>query len=421
MTIAVQSDGKIIVGGVFIDLDGNSRNNVVRLNSDGTEDTAFYTNTGSAFDGDVLIVAVESGGKILLGGLFNQYDGLGRNFLVRLNSNGTEDTAFYTNLGSAFNNDVVTISVHTDGDVVVGGEYTSFNGNTRNRIIRLTSDPVVSTSDFVSTSNEAVEIQDLDLSPAEFCSSDTFQVKLSADDAIEYLFSVDDPLFLGTNWLRFEGEVTLDVSTPEMVTSHTVYAKFRSRTGNKSATMMDSVECSQDLELLPSTPEVGETCAVPEDFPHLSGVALKSTDSEKVYLFGESGCIHWYENEDAYFEYWDSFSQLTLVETDLLEQLEVGTSIAPPATEVCTITLYTGPDYRGLSQVFTADSSDFRAEFLGNDTASSARVTGGEDCSVTLFEHIDYKGISETFITSDPDLSDNPVKSDNVSSLKFSD
>ncbi len=40
-SLAVQADGKILVGGYFTTLGGQTRNNIGRLNADGTVDTSF--------------------------------------------------------------------------------------------------------------------------------------------------------------------------------------------------------------------------------------------------------------------------------------------------------------------------------------------------------------------------------------------
>jgi len=144
----VQSDGKILVGGYFTDLNGNTRNRLVRLNSDGTEDTAFYTNLGTGFSGGTFIipfqtVKVQSDGKILVGGTFTTFNGNTRLGLVRLNSDGTEDTAFYTNLGGFSNHSnrsIRSIEIQSDGKILVGGFFDTLNGNTRNDLVRLNSD-----------------------------------------------------------------------------------------------------------------------------------------------------------------------------------------------------------------------------------------------------------------------------------------
>jgi len=108
--------------------------------SDGTEDAAFYTNLGTGFDNSVLTTSIQSDGDILIGGEFNYFNGNTRTGLVRLNSDGTEDTTFYTNLGTGFGGIVRTISIQSDGDIIVGGDFSSFNDNIRFRLVRLNSD-----------------------------------------------------------------------------------------------------------------------------------------------------------------------------------------------------------------------------------------------------------------------------------------
>ena len=55
------------------------------------------TNLGTGFDSYIYYIKIQSDGKILVGGLFSTLNGNTRNRLVRLNSNGTVDTSFYTN------------------------------------------------------------------------------------------------------------------------------------------------------------------------------------------------------------------------------------------------------------------------------------------------------------------------------------
>jgi uncharacterized delta-60 repeat protein len=136
-SIAVQTDGKILVGGAFTTWNGTTVNRIVRLNSDGTRDAAFTTNAGTAANGTVDSIAVQSDGKILLGGNFTTWDGTTVNRIVRLNSDGTRDTAFTTNAGTAANNSVVSIAVQSDGKIVVVGRFTTWTGVTVGRIVRL--------------------------------------------------------------------------------------------------------------------------------------------------------------------------------------------------------------------------------------------------------------------------------------------
>jgi uncharacterized delta-60 repeat protein len=133
--IVVQSDGKILIGGFYTTFNGNVNIRLVRLNSDGSIDNTF--NTGSGFFGGsgVVCISLQTDGKILVGGDFNSYDGNSTNNIVRLNSNGSIDLTF--NIGTGFNNVVDDIAIQTDGKILVSGNYTSYNGTGANRIVRL--------------------------------------------------------------------------------------------------------------------------------------------------------------------------------------------------------------------------------------------------------------------------------------------
>jgi len=132
--LAVQTDGKIIVGGLFGVYNGTARNNIVRLNPDGTIDASFTYAGGT--NGTVYAIAVQpADGKILIGGQFSAYNGTGRNNIVRLNTNGTIDATFtYT---SGTNNTVYALAAQPDGKTIVGGLFSSYNGTARNNIVRL--------------------------------------------------------------------------------------------------------------------------------------------------------------------------------------------------------------------------------------------------------------------------------------------
>ena len=153
LSIAVQSDGKIVIGGFFTTFNGVTVNSIVRLNSDGTRDTTFTTNTGTGFNSFVFSVAVQSDGKLIIGGGFSTFNGVTVNYIVRLNSDGTRDTTFTTNTGTAFSNSVFSVAVQSDGKIVIGGGFSSFNGATVNHIVRLNSD---GTRDTTFTTNTGV-------------------------------------------------------------------------------------------------------------------------------------------------------------------------------------------------------------------------------------------------------------------------
>lgn len=134
--IVVQADGKILIGGGFTQFNGITRNFVARLNTDGSLDTGF--NPGAVANGDVTNVALQANGKILIGGWFTQYNSTSRNRITRLNADGSLDTGF--NPGFGANGDVESMALQTDGKILIGGYFTQYNGTARNRIARLNTD-----------------------------------------------------------------------------------------------------------------------------------------------------------------------------------------------------------------------------------------------------------------------------------------
>ena len=129
--IAVQPNGKIIIAGAFSSYNGDSAasNNIARLNADGTLDATF-NNGGAGTDGAVIAVAVQPDGKVLIGGFFNTYNGStasGAN-ITRLNPNGTRDTTFNYQ-GSGANNILYSIALQPDGKIIIAGEFTDYNGD----------------------------------------------------------------------------------------------------------------------------------------------------------------------------------------------------------------------------------------------------------------------------------------------------
>jgi uncharacterized delta-60 repeat protein len=138
--IEIQLDGKIVLIGNFSSIGGVTANRTARLNSDGTLDTAFVTNVGVGASSSVNSLAIQSDGKIIIGGIFTFFNQVAINRIVRLNSDGTRDTTFTTNTGTGANNSVNALAVQPNGQILVGGIFTTFNGVTINRIVRLNSD-----------------------------------------------------------------------------------------------------------------------------------------------------------------------------------------------------------------------------------------------------------------------------------------
>jgi uncharacterized delta-60 repeat protein len=149
--IASQSDGKNIVVGWFTTWNNITANRVVRLNLDGSLDRQFLNNIGSAANSIVYSVAIQSDGKIILGGNFSTWNGVSVGYLVRLNSNGTLDSTF----SSGLNGPVFDIKIQSDGKILAAGEFAISSGVAARRFIRLNSNGTNDTAFITNTGDAA--------------------------------------------------------------------------------------------------------------------------------------------------------------------------------------------------------------------------------------------------------------------------
>jgi uncharacterized delta-60 repeat protein len=137
-TIALQSDGKILVGGEYSVFNGTAREgrHITRLNADGSLDLGFNPRFGP--NGAVTKVVLQSDGKILIGGVFSVYNSAPRSGIARLNEDGSPDPLFNPSTGA--NNIIRAIALQSDGKILIGGDFISFNGAPRRYIARLHAD-----------------------------------------------------------------------------------------------------------------------------------------------------------------------------------------------------------------------------------------------------------------------------------------
>lgn len=140
--VLVQPDDKIIIGGVFQSYNGVSRNYIARLNSNGTLDTTF--NPGAGPNDIIKNMALQSDGKILIAGDFYQYAGVNRPGFARLNTDGTLDTSFNPGVGP--NGSIYKIKVLATGKILIGGSFHNYNSILRENLARINSDGSLDTS-----------------------------------------------------------------------------------------------------------------------------------------------------------------------------------------------------------------------------------------------------------------------------------
>jgi RHS repeat-associated protein/uncharacterized delta-60 repeat protein len=140
--ILIQTDGKIVIGGGFTTVGGASRNGIARLNADGTLDPSFAPGDGVGPSGffssaEVFAMTLQQDGQILIGGSFTTYGTSSRSRIARLNVDGTLDTTF--NPGTGADGDVRALTVGSDGKIFVAGAFQTFNRVNQARLALLSA------------------------------------------------------------------------------------------------------------------------------------------------------------------------------------------------------------------------------------------------------------------------------------------
>ena len=138
-SIAIQPNGQAVIAGDFTTYDSSTTNAyVTRVNGLGVQD-ALQVGTGGGPNGPVDAVVVDSSGKIYIGGQFTSFSGQNAPHMARLTSGGALDTTFATARGGGFNpgSTVWCMAFDTNGNLLVGGSFTSYNTTNCNHIARL--------------------------------------------------------------------------------------------------------------------------------------------------------------------------------------------------------------------------------------------------------------------------------------------
>jgi len=95
--VALQSDGKLIVVGDFVNYNYVTKNNIIRLNTNGTIDNTF--NSGTGFNARASALRINADDTIWVGGQFTTYKGTPANSIIKLLANGDNDTSFNSGVG----------------------------------------------------------------------------------------------------------------------------------------------------------------------------------------------------------------------------------------------------------------------------------------------------------------------------------
>ncbi|WPO79902.1 T9SS sorting signal type C domain-containing protein [Flavobacterium sp. KACC 22761] len=93
---------------------------------------------GDGFDAPVQTLSLQSDQNLIVGGEYLNINGSSSPYLTRLKPDGTIDESFDT--GTGFNGKVYATCIQPDGKIIVGGGFTSYNGINAGRLIRLNID-----------------------------------------------------------------------------------------------------------------------------------------------------------------------------------------------------------------------------------------------------------------------------------------
>lgn len=141
--LAVQQDQKVVIAGKFGSVGTTARRNVARIGTDGKVDTTFKADTDNKADTDgagtksvassAFSLGIQADGKILIGGYFVTINGTSRKYLARVSATGAVDKSFNPNPNGA----VYAFAIDSNGDILMGGEFTVIGGVARTCIARV--------------------------------------------------------------------------------------------------------------------------------------------------------------------------------------------------------------------------------------------------------------------------------------------
>ncbi|MGB0578969.1 MAG: Calx-beta domain-containing protein, partial [Limisphaerales bacterium] len=166
--VEVQRDGRILIGGDFVNIGPSARQRVARFLPNGTVDPSFSPLTGA--DNSVVSLVEQPNGRILVGGRFSRFGNSSGRGLVRLNASGTVDPSF--NVGVGVNGIVSHVLLYTNTvstnlmKVLVGGSFSSYRGENVNNLMRLNSDGSLDTT-FTTGSGTDGAVFDIALDASE--------------------------------------------------------------------------------------------------------------------------------------------------------------------------------------------------------------------------------------------------------------
>ncbi len=137
-SIKILPTGDLAVGGDFTKYNGVNCPKIAKLSASGVLDSTFCAKSSSInLDGYVLTLEIDSRGKIWLGGSFTKK-------LTVLDQSGNHYAPTF--LSAGFDATVYVIKEYVDGKMLIGGDFTTYNGLSSPGLIKINKDGAVDTS-----------------------------------------------------------------------------------------------------------------------------------------------------------------------------------------------------------------------------------------------------------------------------------
>lgn len=133
-SIALQPDGKVLAAGGFEKVGATQQKYLARFNANGTFDTSFANPQLCCLDARA--VALQADGRVLVGGYFSQAGGGSHFYLARYSSSGVLDAAFPA---SDANSTVSGLVVGPDGAIYANGGYSTNDSANLRLVAKLSS------------------------------------------------------------------------------------------------------------------------------------------------------------------------------------------------------------------------------------------------------------------------------------------
>ena len=143
------SDGGMVVGGEFENFNGVSHQHLVRLDGTGAIVGNSIFDSSLGFDGTVLSLAAQQNPnskaalpQVLVAGIFSNVKNTTHQKLVRINADGSIDGSF----NPSFDARTTVVVSQPDGKILVGGDFSNVNGTPTKHMVRLNYDGSIDTT-----------------------------------------------------------------------------------------------------------------------------------------------------------------------------------------------------------------------------------------------------------------------------------